>query len=129
MKKLSVVLADHERLFRAGLKELLRDLPQLRIAAEVETGPAAADAVREHQADLLVCEMDLPYWNGVILTRHVRKTSPGTAVLILTRNTNEQLVVDALKEGARGYLLKDASVAQLKKAIQTATSDGAPYLH
>ncbi len=124
-----IVLADHERLFRDGLKLILADVPGLQVVGDADNGPAAADVAKRVQADLVVSEMDLPYWNGAVLARQVRKTSPSTAVLLLTRNTREDLVLEALDAGARGVLVKDATLAELRDAVQMALSGKKIYLH
>jgi DNA-binding NarL/FixJ family response regulator len=124
-----LVLADHERLFRDGLKLVLAEIPGIQVVAEADNGPAAAEAVKRHQADLLLSEMDLPYWNGAVLARQVRKVAQGTTVVLLTRNTREDLLLQAVEAGARGILVKDATLSELRDALQTALGGKKVYLH
>lgn len=124
-----IVLADHERLFRDGLKLVLADLPGLSVVGEADNGPAAAEVVKRTEADILLSEMDLPYWNGAVLTRQVRKASPSTAVVLLTRNTRENLVLEAIEAGASGVVVKDATLNELRDALSTAITGKKVYLH
>ncbi len=124
-----IVIADHERLFRDGLKFLLSELPGLTVVGEADNGPSAAEVVKRTQADLLLTEMDLPYWNGAVLTRQVRKTAPSTTVVLLTRNTREDLILEAVEAGARGVVVKDATLNELRDAVQTALAGKKVYLH
>ncbi len=113
-----IMLADDHNLFRAGLRRILEDNPELEIVAEASTGIGAVEMAREHKPDIAIVDVGMKELNGVEATAQILRQSPETAVLILSMHSDERYVLRAVRAGARGYLLKDSVEEGLVTAIQ-----------
>ncbi len=127
MTSMRVVLADDHTLFRAGLRALLEQLPDVQVVAEARDGREAVHMVETHHPDLVLMDIAMPGLNGLEATRRLVKEFPAIRVLILSMHKSEEYVWQALRAGAAGYLLKDADLAELALAI-TAVTRGETYL-
>jgi DNA-binding NarL/FixJ family response regulator len=117
-----VLLADDHPVVRRGLAALLQTLDGVAVVAEAGTGE---DAVREAgltRPDVVVMDLRMPGVDGVEATRQIVRNRPGTAVLVLTMFDEDALVADALRAGARGYLLKGAEQDEIERAIRAVAS-------
>jgi DNA-binding NarL/FixJ family response regulator len=110
---------DHD-LFRTGLRNLLEEQGVV-IAGECDNGSDALRAVRELAPDVVVMDLNMPGISGVEATRQISMIAPLTRVLVLTISDQDADVMDAILAGACGYLLKDASIAELMHGIQAAS--------
>lgn len=117
-ERITIVLADDHQVVRQALRTLLETEPQLTVLGETSDGLTAVDLVREHQPDVLVVDLMMPGVGGMEVTRQVAKRYPQTGVVVLSMSINEAHVLEALRSGARGYVRKDASAADLIRAIQ-----------
>ena len=115
---LSVVIADDQEMVRAGLRSLLEGEPELRVVADVTDGKQAVAAVREHAPDVVLMDIRMPILDGISATRQLISEGHPTRVLILTTYDHDEYVYDALRAGASGFLLKDASAEHLIGAIR-----------
>ena len=115
---LSVVIADDQEMVRAGLRSLLEGEPELRVVAEVADGMQAIAAVRERAPDVVLMDIRMPILDGISATRQLISEGHPTRVLILTTYDLDEYVYDALRAGASGFLLKDASAEHLIGAIR-----------
>ncbi len=127
MTSMRVVLADDHTLFRAGLRALLEQLPDVQVVAEARDGREAVHMVETHHPDLVLMDIAMPGLNGLEATRRLVKAFPAIRVLILSMHKSEEYVWQALRAGAVGYLLKDAELAELALAL-TAVTRGETYL-
>lgn len=118
MKRFSVVLADDHVLVRAGLRKLLESLPDIDVVGEADDGLAVLALVEQLKPDLVLMDIGMPKLNGLDATIHLLKARPETRVLILSMHQNEEYVRQALRQGAAGYLLKDAAPTELERAIE-----------
>ena len=118
MKKTRILLADDHRLVRAGFRSLLEKIPSFKVVAEGGDGREAIKMLRKHRPDVVLMDVAMPRLNGLEACTRIRKESPNTQVIILSMYANEEYVVQALRAGARGYLIKDASLAELERAIR-----------
>ena len=118
---LRVLLVDDHDLFRTGLRNLLEE-QGVNVVAEAGTGSEAIAAVREHAPDVVVMDLNMPGMTGVEATRHISNVSPLTRVLVLTISDQDGDVIDAIMAGASGYLLKDASIQELMRGIESAAT-------
>ena len=116
---LSVVIADDQAMVRTGLRSLLEGEPDLRVVAEVGDGSAALAAVRQHEPDVVLMDIRMPVLDGISATRQLTSEGRATRVLILTTYDLDEYVYDALRAGASGFLLKDATAEDLIGAIRT----------
>lgn len=126
-RRVRVVLADDHALVRAGLRALLEKLPDVDVVAEAGTGQQAYEALRALKPDVAVLDISMPEGNGLEVTTRVQVELPATKVLILSVHKAEEYVLEALRVGACGYLLKEAAAAELGIAI-TAVVRGETYL-
>jgi two-component system response regulator NreC len=126
-KEITIVLADDHQLVRQGLRGMLERQPDFRVVGEAGTGLEVFRVVERFRPNVLVLDMMMPQLNGLEVTRQLSKRSPKTRTVILSMHRDESYVVQALKNGATGYVLKDASVDELVKAIREAAA-GRRYL-
>ena len=112
-----ILLADDHRIFREGLKPLLSGRDDLEVVAEAEDGLAVPGLVHDHEVDLVVLDISMPGLNGIEVTRRLAREAPGVAVIVLSMHSDRRFVLEALRAGARGYLLKDGGFAELIEAI------------
>ena len=116
---LRVLLVDDHDLFRTGLRNLLEE-HGLAVAGEASTGMEAVKLVRELAPDVVVMDLNMPGISGVEATRQVTTLAPLTRVIVLTISDQDEDVMDAIVAGACGYLLKDASIQDLIRGIESA---------
>ena len=113
-----VLLADDHPVVRRGLAALLDTLDGIEVVAQAGTGEEAVREVGFSRPDVVVMDLRMPGVDGVEATRRIVKGYPKTAVLVLTMFDEDALVADALRAGARGYLLKRAEQAEIERAIR-----------
>jgi DNA-binding NarL/FixJ family response regulator len=117
MSPITIVLADDHQIVRQGFKALLENQPGFSIIAEASDGLSAVQIVAKLKPNVLAVDVMMPGLNGLEVTRQVRKLSPDTKVIILSMYMNEPYVIEALQNGAHGYVLKESNIAELIKAI------------
>jgi DNA-binding NarL/FixJ family response regulator len=113
-----VLLADDHPVVRRGLAALLDTLDGIEVVAQAGTGDDAVREVGLSRPDVVVMDLRMPGVDGVEATRRIVKGYPKTGVLVLTMFDEDALVADALRAGARGYLLKRAEQAEIERAIR-----------
>ena len=117
-KKLRLLLVDDQVLFRAGMRTLLAIQPDFEIVAEAANGEEALTCAREHSPDVILMDLRMPVLDGVEATRrHTSRHLPGR-VIVLTTFDEDEMVFEALRAGATGYLLKACSPEVLCDAIR-----------
>jgi DNA-binding NarL/FixJ family response regulator len=121
------VIAEDHRILREGLRSLLSSNPDFDVAGEAEDGRDAVRSVQKFKPDLVLMDLSMPKMDGLDAIREIKKQSPNTKVLVLTVHKAEEYVFASLKAGADGYLLKDATHAELTLAIESVLS-GKPYI-
>ncbi|GGI03560.1 response regulator [Egicoccus halophilus] len=118
-----VLIADDHQLFLDGLRLLLDTTPDLEVVGAVGDGAALLEAAERTDFDVAVVDLDMPGLDGATATRRLLASQPTAAVLILTMHDDEASLVQALRAGARGYVLKGAGQGSLVRAI-TAVHEG-----
>lgn len=113
----SVVVADDHPVFRDGLAGLLTDLGAT-VVATASDGEEAVAAVAEHAPDVVLMDLQMPNLSGLAATERVRRDHPGTQVLVLTMSADPATIQAALRAGALGYLLKEASRDDIEDALR-----------
>jgi DNA-binding NarL/FixJ family response regulator len=114
-----VVIADDQDLVREGLRMMLEAEPDIEVVSEANTGIGALDAARLHDPDVVLMDVRMPQLDGIEATARLVRTSARTRVLVLTTFDLDEYVYRAMKAGASGFLLKDASREQLAAAVRT----------
>jgi DNA-binding NarL/FixJ family response regulator len=127
MTPATVVLADDHQVVREGLRLLLDAQPGLSVIGEASDGLQAADLVSRLKPNVLVVDLIMPGLGGLDVAREVKKRSPKTRIVILSMHSSDSFVLQALKNGASAYVLKDSSAAELIQAIHTVLA-GRRYL-
>jgi DNA-binding NarL/FixJ family response regulator len=122
----SVVLADDQKLVRTGFRLILEAEDDVDVVGEAEDGEAALVALRRHQPDVVLMDIQMPRLDGIAATRLIAE-DPGirSRVVILTTFEQDDYVFDALRAGASGFLLKNAPPEQLVEAVRTVAAGDA----
>jgi DNA-binding NarL/FixJ family response regulator len=121
-----ILLADDQIVVRRGLRSVLEERPDFMVCAETGDGREAAELALSHKPDVVVLDISLPLLNGIEVARQIRKGSPGTEVLVFTAHDDDAVIGDVLHAGARGYLFKSETGAEIINAI-TALTRHLPY--
>ena len=124
---LRLVIADDERLVRAGYRMILRGEPDIEVVGEASDGLEAVDLARRLQPDVVLMDVRMPRLDGIGATKRIAAMDGAPAVLVVTTFDLDEYVYDALRAGACGFLLKDAPEKQLVAALRGAT-DGVSLL-
>jgi two-component system, NarL family, response regulator NreC len=123
-----VLIADDHALFRRGLNMVLESEEGIEVVAEAEDGQIAVQLANELHPDVAVVDLTMPRLSGVEAIRQIRRDLPDTEVVVLSVHDSEPYVVQALRAGAAGYVLKRNAATELAAAIRAA-HDGQAYLH
>ena len=123
----TVVLADDHAIVRHGLRALLEMEPGIKLVGEAEDGLETVRLVEQLSPDVLIVDLMMPGLGGLEVTRQVRRSSPQTRVVILSMHANEAYVLEALRNGALGSVLKGSQVVDLVQATR-AVAAGRRYL-
>ena len=117
MGKLRLILGDDHMLMRQGLRKILEERPDWEIVAEAGDGRAAVRETLALEPDVAVLDIGMPLLNGIDACAQIVRKQPNVQVLILSMHSDEAYVTQAVRAGARGYLLKDSAGADLIGAI------------
>jgi DNA-binding NarL/FixJ family response regulator len=120
-----VLIVDDQALIREGLKTLLELEEGIEIVGEAADGAGGVAAYLSARPDVALMDIRMPGMDGVEATRRIRAADPEARILVLTTFDEDRLVFDAVRAGARGYLLKDLSGADLAAAVREVASGGA----
>ncbi len=120
-----VLLVDDHALLREGLCQLFALEKDIQVVGEAADGFDALQKVRQLQPDVVLMDIHLPVVDGVTLTRQITSAFPSVAVIMLTMYRQTQQMLRAMKNGARGYLLKSASAREVAATIRTVHEQGA----
>jgi two-component system, NarL family, response regulator DegU len=123
-KKITVVIADDQTLFREGIKDLLENEKNISVIAEAADGREALRLVKKLRPSVILLDIKLPHMDGIEATRQIHKDCPTTNVLILSGYEDEAHVMEAIQAGANGYLSKMLPAAELVNALKTFANQG-----
>ena len=118
-ERLRVVIADDHAVVRQGIRIVLEEVPGLEVVAEAADGDAALELTREHQPDVVVLDVTMPGKTGLEVAKELRDSGQEVGILILSMHDDPEYVLQAVRAGADGYVLKDVAPAELRRAIES----------
>lgn len=118
-----MVCEDQPQILKSQVK-ILQDSPEIEVIGTALSGEAVLELLRERQPDVLLQDLGLPRMSGIDVTREVKRRWPAVEVLIFTIFDEEEKVIEAVKAGASGYLLKGATAEKIVEAIREVKSGG-----
>lgn len=119
---LRILLADDHTIMRNGLRLLLERQSDFAVVGEAANGREAVDLTSREKPDVVIMDIGMPVLNGIEAAKRITEAQPQTAVVILSMHSDESYILRALKNGARGYLLKDSAEADLIGAVRAVAS-------
>jgi len=123
-KRVRVLIADDQTLFREGIKDLLENEKMVEVVGEAVDGQDAIRQAKKLKPDVILMDIKLPQIDGISATRQIRKECPNTNVLILSSYEDEAHVMEAIQAGANGYLSKMLPASELVNALKAFANDG-----
>ncbi|MBK9007057.1 MAG: response regulator transcription factor [Anaerolineae bacterium] len=120
MKQTRVLLADDHALFREGLAGIINSQPDLKVVGEANDGLEALVKARELKPDLILMDVQMPGMDGVEAAQQIKLALPETIIVMLTVRGDDEILFEALKRGAQGYLLKEIRSQDLLEMVRGA---------
>ena len=124
MNPIRVVLVDDHVIVREGLSSMLSTQPDIRIVGEAGTGAEAVALIERTQPDVVLLDLEMPDMNGVGVLEQTRKCTPTPRVLILTAYGSDERILEAVRAGAKGYLLKEAGLSEVLHTVRIIADGG-----
>jgi two-component system response regulator NreC len=121
---LRILLADDHVTVRHGLKLLIESQPDMKVVAEASDGNAAIESAMALKPDVVVMDISMPGMNGLVATRKLKQRQPATAIVTLTRHSDDAYLQELLRAGVSGYVLKQSAPTELLQAIRAAAAGG-----
>lgn len=127
MKKINVILADDHNIIREGLAAILQKHPDIKVTAQASDGRSTVQLTKELMPDVVIMDVTMPGLNGIEAARQITSECSSVKVIALSVHASKQFVIEMLKAGASGYLLKDCVSDDLAYAIRSVAA-GQNYL-
>ena len=124
MEKIRVIIADDHQLFRNGLKILLNAFPEFEVTAEASNGEEFLKILKNTEADVALMDINMPEMDGIEATRKGLKICPEINIIALSMYGEEEYYYKMVDAGAKGFLLKDSDISEVKEAILTVRKGG-----
>jgi DNA-binding NarL/FixJ family response regulator len=121
---INVLIVDDHALIREGLRQLFTLEEHIHVVGEAANGFEAIEKIRQLSPDVVLLDIHLPVVDGIAVTRQITHQFPNVVVIILTVHRQNQQIVDAMRNGARGYLLKNSSAREVAEAIKIVHQGG-----
>jgi two-component system nitrate/nitrite response regulator NarL len=118
MKKIKILIAEDHRIVREGLISRLKDQENIQIVAEASDGKEAVEKAIEFEPDIILMDISMPELNGIEASKILQEKLPTSKILILTAHDEEEYILELVKSGVKGYVLKDISSTELVDAIE-----------
>ena len=125
--KTKIIIADDHKIMREGLKALIEKQPDMEVAAEAQDGLEVTKLARKLMPQVIIMDIGMPEMNGIDATRQVISENKEIKIIALSMHSDRRFVLEMLKAGASGYLLKDSAFEELVNAVHTVMS-GQSYL-
>ena len=127
IKKTNIVLVDDHKIFRYGLKLILKSIKGLSVVGEASNGEEALDICTLHNPNIIIMDINMPFMNGLEAARELKERGITSRIIVLTASKEREYIIAANKLGVKGYLLKESEPSNLIKAISE-VSLGRTYL-
>jgi len=124
MKPINLAIADDHKIFRNGLKATLEDYPDFNLLAEASNGKELIGLLTEHTPDVVLMDIKMPEMDGMQTTAYINQNHKNVKVLALSMHNEDKYIVDMMRAGASGYLLKNAEPEEIIEAITTVHNKG-----
>ncbi len=118
MSPVSILLADDHPVVRQGLCALLKQEQDISVIGEASDGIEALRLTEQLEPDILLVDLSMPHLNGLEVTRHIKQQRLNTRVIVLSMHSDEHYVIEALKNGAMGYVLKETTADELVRVVR-----------
>ncbi|TLP62453.1 response regulator [Microbispora triticiradicis] len=126
-RPVTVLVVDDHPVFREGFAALLGSIDEVEVVGTAATGAEAVEQAARHEPDVVVMDVSMPGMDGIEATRHILRERPETGVVVLTMSEEDGTIFEALRAGARGYLLKGAEPEEVVRAITTVAGGGVVF--
>ena len=119
-----ILVADDHTIVREGLKQILLNTEDLKVAREASNGNEVLQFIREENYDVIMLDMSMPGRSGIELIKQIKEEKPALRILVLTMHGEEQYAIRAFKAGAQGYLTKESAPGELVSAVRKVATGG-----
>jgi DNA-binding NarL/FixJ family response regulator len=127
MEKIRIIITDDHQLFRNGLKILINAFPEFEVTGEASNGEEFLSMLKNTQADVVLMDINMPEMDGIEATRKGLKLCPGIDIIALSMYGDEEYYYKMVDAGAKGFLLKDSDISEVKEAILTVRKGGSYF--
>jgi two-component system nitrate/nitrite response regulator NarL len=125
VENVRVIVVDDHPLFRQGVVHSLGTADDITVIGEADSGPDALAMVRDQLPDVVLLDINMPGWNGLVTTEKISFECPATAIVILTSSEDKDTLLEAFKAGAKAYVLKGVSGQELGQVVRTVANGDA----
>ena len=122
-----LIIADDHRLVRSGMRSMLESETDLAVVGEAENGLEAIDLSRSREPDLVLMDVRMPVMDGIEATRALKAELPEVAVLVVTTHESQEYLLEAIRAGAAGYVLKESTKEELLQAVREVLRGELPF--
>lgn len=122
LERVRVMLADDNKVIRAGIRKLLNKVPDITVVGEAGNGLEVLQLVDRINPDVLLLDIEMPLLNGIEVARQLKKSSNEVPILVLSAYTNLEYIKSMLDHGVSGYLIKDEAPEQIIEAVRGVAS-------
>ena len=123
---IKIIISDDHEMFRDGFKLMLTKQSDIQLVAEAENGRQLVDLTKKHQPDVVITDIKMPIMDGIEAAKKIAEQFPEIGIIALSMFDEDDLIIDMLEAGAKGYLIKNANKDQIVEAIKTVYT-GDPY--
>lgn len=124
---INILIADDHEIFRDGFRAMAKKFPELKIVGEADNGKDLVIMALKLNPDVILTDIKMPIMDGVQATRELLKSKPGINIIALSMFDEDNLIIDMLEAGAKGYLLKNANKEEIIDAIRSVNKDKTYY--
>lgn len=124
---IDIILADDHEIFRDGFAVMINKIPEINLMCEASDGEELIQLARKHMPEVIITDIKMPRMNGIEATKILRQEFPTIGIIALSMFDEDELIIDMLEAGAKGYLLKNAHKTEIIAAVKSVHKDEAYY--